>query len=229
MQRHFVALLLACATVSYGQSIQGTSTPGTQMMFALNAADSSSSASSSSANSSSDSAVINGSSAAPAYGTRQTPFGSLTEGVVYDYSPHQYGADRSLLGWAVVPEVNLVHHFGLQGDFEGLYMRSIYPSQNEFIAAAGPRFNLAPRSRVAPFLFVESGEVRHEAQHSHYVNWNPVVKGGFGFQYRMTQHFGVTLVPGEYLGEYQDPGFWTHSFTARFGFTFVLGGGTSTM
>lgn len=153
--------------------------------------------------------------------TEQT-VGSLTESGVYTYSPNDLGANCSLIGWSVVPAVTPVHGFGLQGDFESLYMLGSYPGQSRFLMAAGPRYEMAPRSRFTPFVFAEGGEMRLEQQRSRVTDWNPVAKGGFGFETRLTQHFGVTLVPGEYLGQYRDDGTWLHSFSARFGFTFLL-------
>ena len=51
-------------------------------------------------------------------------------------------------------------------------------------------------------------------------DWNPVGKGGFGFEYRVSRGVAVTLVPGEYLGQYQGDGSWNHSLTTRGGITF---------
>ena len=208
MRKSVLLLLFLCASVGFGQSHNA-------FLF-----DSSNAAVDAGAGSS----AVGNPSPMPA-GERRAPFGSLTESFVYIDSPHLYGADRGLMGWSVVPEVNLVHHVGLQADFASLYMRSIYPGQSRFLAAAGPRFNLTPRSKVTPFLFAEGGEIRLEAQRSHYVDWDPVVKAGFGFDYKITPRFGLTLVPGEYLGEYLDAGSWLHSYTTRVGLTFLLGGG----
>src|SRR5437763_1214224 len=78
-----------------------------------------------------------------------SPVASFTASYVYDYQASQYDAhNRSLMGWSATPEVNFTKRFGLQADFMGLYMRSVYPSQTRFLAAAGPRINLAPHSRV---------------------------------------------------------------------------------
>jgi hypothetical protein len=150
------------------------------------------------------------------------PVASLTESAVYVFNDAQYGHNRSLWGWSVVPEVNLTRHFGMEGDFVSLYMRSVYPGQTRFIAAAGPRYNFAPRSKVTPFVFAESGEMRLSAQKSLLKDWNPIVKGGFGFEYRVSRGIALTLVPGEYLGQYQDDGSWNHSFTSRAGLTWNL-------
>jgi len=154
--------------------------------------------------------------------TDQPPVGSLTESFVYVFNDAQYGHNRSLMGWSTVPEVNLTNHIGFEGDFASLYVRSIYPGQGRLLIAAGPRFNFAPHSRIKPFLFAEAGEMRLTTQYSPIKDWNPVVKGGFGFEYRVTRGLALTLVPGEYLGQYQDDGSWNHSFTSRVGITFNL-------
>jgi len=150
------------------------------------------------------------------------PSGSLTESAVYVFNDAQYGHNRSLWGWSVVPEINLTKHFGMQADFVSLYMLGAYPGQTRLIAAAGPRYSFAPRSKVTPFIFAEGGEMRLSAQRSLIKDWNPVGKGGFGFEYRVSRGIAFTLVPGEYLGQYQDDGSWNHSFTARAGLTWNL-------
>ncbi|HEV2645454.1 MAG TPA: hypothetical protein VGU46_03725 [Acidobacteriaceae bacterium] len=157
------------------------------------------------------------------------PVGSVTESMVYVFNDAQYGHNLSMFGWSVVPEVNLTKHLGFQGDFVSLYVRSVYPGQTRFIAAAGPRFNFAPRSKFTPFVFAEGGEMRLSRQRTLAKDWNPVVKGGFGFEHRVSDRFALTLVPGEYLGQYQDDGSWNHSFTARAGLTFNLLGHRSSM
>ncbi len=208
MQKFSMALLLvfACTTASYAQ-------------------DSSSTSQSSSADASTQSSVP----AAPVYNVRKTaPVGSLTESFVYQYSPGDMGANRSLMGWSVVPEVNLRHHVGLQADFESLYTRSVYPGQSLLIMTAGPRYTLAPRSHFTPFIFAEAGEARFETQRKSNVDWEPVAKGGFGLQTRVSDHIGITLVPGEWLGVRHDyNGSWDQNFSSHVGITFVLGGGNS--
>jgi hypothetical protein len=153
---------------------------------------------------------------------RKGPVASLTDSAVYVFNDAQYGHNRSLWGWSAVPEVNLTSHFGMEGDFASLYMRSVYPGQTRFLMAAGPRFTFAPRSKVTPFVFAEGGEMRLSSQRSLSKDWNPAAKGGFGFEYRVSRGIAMTLVPGEYLGQYQDDGSWNHSFTTRAGLTFNL-------
>jgi hypothetical protein len=163
--------------------------------------------------------------AAPGYNVHKAPVGSLTESFVYQYSPNQLGADRSLMGWSVIPEVNLRHHVGLQADFESLYMRSVYPGQSQLMMLAGPRYTLAPRSHFTPFIYGEAGEARFETQGKRNVDWEPVAKAGFGLQTRISDHFGLTLVPGEWVGVRHDyNGSWDESFSSHAGITFVFGG-----
>ena len=172
--------------------------------------------------------VMSGQVAGPAYSKPEKPVGSFTENYVYVYEPGQYGANRSAMGWSVMPSLTPVHGFGLQADFESLYVRSIYPGVSQVIMAAGPRYTMAPRSRFTPFIFGEAGEMRIETQRRRNVDWEPVAKAGFGFQSRLTQHFGVTLVPGEWLGErYDYNGSWNQNFTSRVGITFYLDKGRS--
>jgi hypothetical protein len=154
--------------------------------------------------------------------TVKAPVGSLTESYVYVFNDAQNGHNRSLMGWSVVPEVNFTKHIGLQGDFTSLYMRSVYPGQSRLLMAAGPRFTFAPRSRFTPFVFAEGGEMRLTTKANRLSNWNPVATGGFGFEHRLSRGFALTLIPGEYLGQYQDNGLWNHSFTSRLGITWNL-------
>jgi hypothetical protein len=169
------------------------------------------------------------------YAQTPAPVGSLTANFVYQFDtsevyPFHVGVpsggmvphDRSLFGWSAVPEVNLLKWVGFQGDFGTLYMRSVYPGQTRTTYAAGPRFTLAPHSSVTPFIYAEGGMTRYAAQYNPVRTWMPVYKGGIGFNYRTPLGLGITLVPGEYVGTYQDNGTWNHSFEAKMGFTFNL-------
>jgi len=154
---------------------------------------------------------------------RDSPVGSLTASYVYVFQDSQYGNNRSLMGWSVVPEVNFTKYLGLQAEFTSLYMRSVYPGQSRFLIAAGPRINLAPHSRVRPFLFAEGGEIRSTTKANDIADWNPVAKGGFGFDYKITRGLSFQLIPGEYMGQYLEAtGDWQHNFTTRAGITFNL-------
>jgi hypothetical protein len=153
---------------------------------------------------------------------RKAPVGSLSLQGVYMYSPGLVGANRSLMGWGVMPEVNFTKYLGLQADFENLYIRSINEDENRFVAAAGPRINFAPRSKFTPFVYMEGGETRITRQQYRYSDWNPVAKGGLGMDFKIAHGFGFQLIPGEYQGQYLDNGTWTHSFVARAGISFSL-------
>jgi hypothetical protein len=147
------------------------------------------------------------------------PRGSLTASYVYVYNDAQNGPNRSFMGWALVPELNVVSHLGIQGDFESLYGKAVYPGISRFLIASGPVYYLAPRSKITPFVFAEGGEMRLTSKAVSYSDWNPIVKGGFGVNYKVSHDFSFQLIPGEYLGQYQDDHEWNHSFTARAGFT----------
>jgi hypothetical protein len=153
---------------------------------------------------------------------KDTPVGSFTASYVYRYAPDLFGADRSQMGWSAVPEVNFTKYVGLQAEFTGLYTRSIYPGTNQFMAAAGPRFTLAPHRKITPFAFAEGGMIRTTHQLSDVSDWNPVVTGGIGFDYKISHSVAFQLVPGEYMGQKQDDGDWNHSFVAKAGITFNL-------
>lgn len=150
------------------------------------------------------------------------PVASFTGEYVYTFTDSQTGHNRSLMGWSAVPEVRLLGNLGLQADFAGLYVRSIYPGQNRFLALAGPRYTFAPRSRFTPFVYAEGGEVRLTSQANHLSDWNPVVKGGFGFEHKLTRGFAIELIPGEYVGQLLDNHLVEHSYSARGGITFNM-------
>ena len=119
--------------------------------------------------------------------------------------------------------MNFGKYLGLQADFTQLYMSGIYPGRNRLMIAAGPRFNFAPRSKFTPFIFLEGGEVRLTQQNLYNISdWNPIAKGGFGFDHKLKHGFGFQLIPGEYIGQYQDNGTWLNSYSARAGISYSL-------
>jgi hypothetical protein len=132
----------------------------------------------------------------------------------------QSGHNRTLWGWSATPEVNLTSRFGMQADLANSYMRSVYPGQNRLFIAGGPRYNFRPIFRLVPFLFAEGGEIKLTAQRSSVRDWIPLATVALGFEYRVSLRFAFTLVPGEYLGQKEDDGTWTHTFAARAGLTF---------
>jgi hypothetical protein len=126
------------------------------------------------------------------------------------------------MGYSATPEIDIVPRLGMQGDFETVWVRAIrYPDQGRILMAAGPRFNFSPRHHVNPFAFAEGGEVRLSTSLKP-VNWNPIVKAGFGFEYKLNPHFSLQIVPGEYLGQLLDNGTWDHAYTSRVGIKFNL-------
>lgn len=146
--------------------------------------------------------------------------GSLSASFTYAASGEIAGSNRSLMGWTLAPELNFTPHLALQADFTNLYVRSIDPAQSRLSLAAGPRYNLAPRSRLTPFLYAEGGEVRRSISGSVVKDWNPVVKAGLGLDLRIVRGFGVEVVPGEYTGQLNDDSTWLHTYSVRGGVVF---------
>ncbi len=151
---------------------------------------------------------------------KQAPVGSLAATFTYVASGQIAGHNRSLMGWTVTPNVNFTKYLGVQADFSSLYVRSIYPGQSRFLIAAGPRINLAPRSKFTPFLFAESGYIRRTTKANNGRDWEIVAKGGVGFDYKIVRGFGLQLIPGEYIGQHNYDGSWLHSYSARGGVVF---------
>jgi hypothetical protein len=151
---------------------------------------------------------------------KQAPVGSLAATFTYNGLNQIAGHNRTLLGWTVTPNINFTKYLGVQADFTSLYVRSIYPGQARFLIAAGPRINLAPRSKFTPFLFTEAGYVRQTTKANNGRDWEIVAKGGLGFDYKLVHGFGLQLIPGEYIGQHNYDGSWSHSYSARAGVVF---------
>lgn len=152
----------------------------------------------------------------------RSPVGSVTTGYIYTFTDSQTGHNRSLMGWSAVPELRVYKAIGLQTEFTGLYVRSVYPGENRFVVAAGPRYTFAPHTRFTPFIYAEGGEMRSTSQADHVSDWDPIVKGGFGFERKIAGGLAFQLIPGEYVGEQLDDHSWEHSYSARAGITFNL-------
>ncbi|HTF68224.1 MAG TPA: hypothetical protein VK638_36660 [Edaphobacter sp.] len=156
----------------------------------------------------------------------QAPVASFAIHYNYAFQTSPYMGNRSLMGWSVLPEVNLTHHIGFQADFTALTTRGVNVDENLLLIAAGPRYTLAPRSRFTPFIYGEGGEMRSRssaAAVSNVVDWNPATRAGIGFDLKSKHGIGFEIIPAEYIGEkveWRDQ--WNHSFSARAGIVFNL-------
>lgn len=156
----------------------------------------------------------------------QAPVGSFAVLYNYAFQTSPYMGNRSLMGFSVLPEVNLTHHIGFQGDFSALTTRGDNVDENKLLIAAGPRYTFAPRSLFTPFIYGEGGEMRSRssaATVSHIVDWNPTTRAGIGFDLKSKHGIGFEIIPAEYIGEkveWRDQ--WNHSFSARAGIVFNL-------
>lgn len=221
MKKLSLLLVLGMSGVSYSQTPDSDSTPSVMIVSSTGAQDAPGAAAPTPQSKSRmyDSGMI--------FGERiknpgQRPAASFTAGYVYTFTDSQHGHNRSLMGWSAVQQVRLLGNVGLQADFQGLYVRSVYPGENRFLALAGPRYTLAPRSRFTPFVYAEGGEVRLTSQANHNSDWNPVVKGGFGFEHKLSHGIAIQIIPGEYMGQLLDDHTIEHSYSARGGITFNL-------
>jgi hypothetical protein len=152
---------------------------------------------------------------------QRPPVISLTASAAYIYGQPQAGHDHSLLGWSVVPEINLTNHIGLQVDCASFYMQSANPGQKRLIRAAGPRYSfLLTRFRTMAFVFGEGGEMRVTEKGSVFRDWDPVGIVGVGFKRRIFRNVDLTVVPAEFLGQARDDGYWSNNYAARAGFTY---------
>lgn len=153
----------------------------------------------------------------------QAPVASVAMHYNYMFQTSPYVGNRSLMGWSVVPEVNLTHRIGFQADFTSLYMRGVVVGEKRLLIAAGPRYTFAPRSLFTPFVYGEGGEMRTTTKANDVADWNPVARAGIGFDLKSHHGIGFEIIPAEYTGEkveWRDQ--WNHSFSARAGVVFNL-------
>jgi len=153
----------------------------------------------------------------------KAPVASVAMHANYMFQTSPYVGNRSFVGWSVVPTVYLKHGFGFQADFTSLYMRSVVVGEKRLLIAAGPKYTFAPRSHFTPFVYGEGGMMRTTTKANNVADWNPVAKGGIGFDFKGVHGIGFQLIPGEYTGEkveWRDQ--WNHNFSARAGIVFNL-------
>ncbi len=163
------------------------------------------------------------------------PIVSLSAGFSYlltDLSNDQ-GASKNLIGWYGMPQMNLTKHIGVLADFTSSFnehtggsavANGLHSNTRSF--AAGPVYMLPIGKKVVPFVFAEGGAVRTSTPQS--VNWNPEAAGGIGFNYKVSRHWAVQVIPGEYVAEDVSlPGGgdqWTNNFNAKAGIVLNLFG-----
>jgi hypothetical protein len=156
----------------------------------------------------------------------RTHVGSVAMHYNYVFQTSSYMPNRSLMGWSVLPEVDITRHIGFQADFTALTMRGVNVDQSRLLIAAGPRYTFAPRSFFTPFVYGEGGEMRSRSSAagvSHIVDWNPATRAGIGFDVKSKHGIAFEIIPAEYIGEkveWRDQ--WNHSFSARAGIVFNL-------
>lgn len=153
----------------------------------------------------------------------RTPVASVAMHYNYMFQTSPYVGNRSLMGWSVIPEVNLTRHIGFQGDFTSLYMRGVVVGEKRLLIAAGPRYTFAPRSHFTPFIYGEGGEMRTTTKANDRADWNPVARAGVGLDMKTFHGIGFELIPGEYTAEKVEwRNQWNQSFSARAGIVFNL-------
>lgn len=163
------------------------------------------------------------------------PIVSLSAGFSYlltDLSNDQ-GASKDLIGWYGIPQVNLTKHIGVLADFVSSFnehtggsavANGLHSNTRSF--TAGPVYMLPIGKKIVPYVFAEGGAVRTSTPQS--VTWNPAAVGGVGFNYNVSRHWAVQIVPGEYVAEDVSlPGGgdqWTNNFNAKAGIVLNLFG-----
>jgi hypothetical protein len=156
--------------------------------------------------------------------------GNMAFSGIFTYQNTYGSSSHDLVGWGIMPELNLTRHLGIQGDFVSLYTRDVYPAISRLMIAAGPRYTMRPLWKSSPFFFAEAGETRMSYGASSTprpsLGWNPTASAGVGFDLDLSPRFGIQVIPGEWTGEHFDyNGQWQHSYMARAGFVFNFGRG----
>ncbi len=160
---------------------------------------------------------------------------SLNAGLSYlliDLSNDQ-GTSRDLIGRYGIPQVNLTKHIGVLADIVSSFnehtgstavANGLHSNTRSF--TAGPVYMLPIGKEIVPYVFAEGGAVRSSTPQS--VTWNPAAVGGVGFNYNLSRHWAVQIVPGEYVAEDVSlPGGgdqWTNNFNAKAGIVLNLFG-----
>jgi hypothetical protein len=151
------------------------------------------------------------------------PIGAVTFGYIYIASEEFPGTwQYHLQGFFGIPQVNINHWFGFNGDFTESYNTSAGAHQNVQARLGGVIFTAKSSARISPFGFADAGLTRNS--HDGTVNSSPTLALGGGFAVKLTKRFGLLFIPGEYLKTWPPtgPNYTLNSFTARFGVTLPL-------
>jgi hypothetical protein len=159
----------------------------------------------------------------PAATKPKAPIGAVTFGYIYIASEEFPGTwQYHLQGFFGIPQVNINHWFGFNGDFTESYNTSAGAHQNVQARLGGMIFTAKSSAKISPFGFADAGLTRNSNDGT--VNSSPTLALGGGFAIKLTKRVGLLFIPGEYLKTWPPtgPNNTLNSFTARFGVTLPL-------
>jgi hypothetical protein len=153
----------------------------------------------------------------------KAPIGAGSIGYIYIASEDTPGVwHYHLHGFFGIPQVNVNHWLGFNGDFTSSYNTSARAHQNAQARLGGIVFTAKSSAKISPFGFADAGVVRNSNDGT--VNSAPALALGGGFSMKLTKRAGLLFIPGEYIKTWPPtgPNNTLNNFSARFGITLPL-------
>jgi hypothetical protein len=153
----------------------------------------------------------------------RAPIGAVSFGYIYLASEDSPGAWRyHFQGFFGIPQVNVNHWLGFNGDFTQSYNTSAGAHQNVQARLGGIVFTAKSSARISPFGFADAGVVRNSNAGT--VNSSPALALGGGFSMKLTKRVALLFIPGEFIKTWPPtgPNNTLNNFSARFGITLPL-------
>jgi hypothetical protein len=100
-------------------------------------------------------------------------------------------------GFFGIPQINVNHWLGFNGDFTESYNTSAGAHQNVQARLGGIVFTAKSSAKVSPFGFADAGLVRNSNDGT--VNAAPALALGGGFSMTLTKRVALLFIPGEYI------------------------------
>ena len=153
----------------------------------------------------------------------EAPIGAVSLGYIYIASEDTPGTwHYHLHGFFGIPQINVNHWLGLNGDFTESYNTSAGAHQNVQARLGGIVFTAKSSAKISSFGFADGGLVRNSNDGT--VNSAPTLALGGGFSMKLTKRVGLLFIPGEYIKTWPPtgPNNTLNNFSARFGITLPL-------
>jgi hypothetical protein len=153
----------------------------------------------------------------------KAPIGAVSLGYIYIASEDTPGTwHYHLHGFFGIPQINVNHWLGFNGDFTESYNTSAGAHQNVQARLGGIVFTAKSTAKISPFGFADAGLVRNSNDGT--VNSAPALALGGGFSMKLTKRVALLFIPGEYIKTWPPtgPNNTLNNFSARFGITLPL-------